>query len=150
MNKLELLNKEYKELEGNGLESIILYIHMPTGEEEIIINSNVEEKIKYINKAYNENLVHKGCSDIYITDYIFADKEVEGIELTFKEAFEAMKEGAKVKLPDWEGYWTWENESIIIHFKDGKVLDIRETETVEFTFEFIFNNICSDKWMIVK
>ena len=27
--------------------------------------------------------------------------------MTFKEAFEAMKHGAKVKLPSWSGYWFW-------------------------------------------
>lgn len=30
--------------------------------------------------------------------------------MTFKEAFEAMKKGAKVKLPSWGGYWYWDDD----------------------------------------
>ena len=57
--------------------------------------------------------------------------------MTFKEAFELMKQGAKVKLPGWNGYWCWDDEkqTIMIHcrIKDsdagqGDVLDIRETQ----------------------
>lgn len=41
--------------------------------------------------------------------------------MTFKEAFEAMKHGAKVKLPSWAGYWFWciPAQSILMHTKDG-------------------------------
>lgn len=42
----------------------------------------------------------------------------------FKEAYEALKQGAIVKLPEWAGYWRWEDNSIKMHCKDGKVLDI--------------------------
>ena len=48
----------------------------------------------------------------------------------FKEAYEALKQGAIVKLPEWAGYWRWEDNSIKMHCKDGKVLDIRETDNV--------------------
>ena len=65
--------------------------------------------------------------------------------MTFKQAFELMKQGAKVKLPSWAGYWFWNGETIIMHCKDGKELDIRETDRPEYTF----SNICSDEWMIV-
>ena len=67
--------------------------------------------------------------------------------MLFKEVFKEMKEhGAKVKLPSWGGYWYWdaEKETIMIHTKDGKELDIRETEVVEYTTL----NICSDEWQI--
>lgn len=148
MNNLTLskLNEEYKVLEDKDINCIILYIHMPTGENEVIVNSNVEEKIKYINKTYDENLIHKGCKDIYITEVIFALDEIEGME--FKEAFELMKQGYKVKLPSWSGYWYWDKkeETIMIHCKDGKTLDIRETDVVDFTF----SNICSDEWIIAN
>ena len=30
--------------------------------------------------------------------------------MKFKEAFEKMKSGAKVKLPGWGGYWYWDSE----------------------------------------
>ena len=58
-----------------------------------------------------------------------------------------MKEhGVKVKLPSFGGYWYWddEKETIMIHTKDGKELDIRETDVVEYTTL----NICSDEWQI--
>nr|DAV24572.1 MAG TPA: Protein of unknown function (DUF2829) [Caudoviricetes sp.] len=66
--------------------------------------------------------------------------------MIFKEIFKEMKEhGAKVKLPSWGGYWYWddEKETIMMHTKDGKELDIRETEVVEYTTM----NICSDEWI---
>ena len=66
--------------------------------------------------------------------------------MIFKEVFKHMKNGAKVKLPSWGGYWYWdaEKETIMMHTKDGKELDIRETEVVEYTML----NICSDEWQI--
>lgn len=73
--------------------------------------------------------------------------------MNFKQAFEIMKNGAKVKLPSWRGYWCWntEKETIEMHCRPqdadqnkGPVLDIRETQRVEYTI----NNILSDEWMI--
>nr|DAJ56095.1 MAG TPA: Protein of unknown function (DUF2829) [Caudoviricetes sp.] len=66
--------------------------------------------------------------------------------MIFKEIFKHMKNGAKVKLPSWGGYWYWdaEKETIMMHTKDGKLMDIRETEAVEYTT----SNICSDEWQI--
>ena len=59
-----------------------------------------------------------------------------------------MKSGAKVKLPSWGGYWYWndEKQTIMMHCKDGTVLDIRETQVVEYTTM----NICSDEWVIAN
>ena len=63
--------------------------------------------------------------------------------MIFKEAFELMKQGAKVKLPGWNGYWCWDDDkkTIMIHCRpkdsdkgQGDVLDIRETQRVEYTF----------------
>ena len=71
----------------------------------------------------------------------------------FKEAFELMKHGEKVKLPSWGGYWCWdpEKETIMMHCRpqdadkgQGPVLDIRETQRVEYTLR----NILSDDWQI--
>lgn len=56
------------------------------------------------------------------------------------------KDGNKVKLPSWGGFWKWdsEKESIIMHTKDGEELDIRETQVVEYTL----GNILSDEWIV--
>ena len=73
--------------------------------------------------------------------------------MTFKEAFEAMKHGAKVKLPGWNGYWCWDDEkqTIMIHCRpkdsdegQGKNLDIREAQRVEYTFM----HTQRDDWML--
>lgn len=64
--------------------------------------------------------------------------------MTFKRALEAMKYGAKVKLPSWAGYWCWDEEeqTIMMHCKDGKVIDIRDTDRLLYTI----SNILSDEW----
>lgn len=66
--------------------------------------------------------------------------------MKFKEAFELMKNGAKIKLPSWGGYWYWDDEkkTVIMHTKDGKEMDIRETERVIYTL----SNILDDGWVL--
>ena len=54
-----------------------------------------------------------------------------------------MQEGCKYKRPDWEGYWEWKGGTILMHCADGAVIDIRETEDVEFTLK----NVLSADWM---
>ena len=41
--------------------------------------------------------------------------------MIFKEAFELMKQGAKVKLPGWNGYWCWDNDKQTIPTKDREM-----------------------------
>ena len=61
--------------------------------------------------------------------------------MKFSEAFKLMKQGAKVKLPGWGGFWYWdaEKETIMIQCRpqdsdtQGDLLDIRETQRVEYT-----------------
>ena len=65
--------------------------------------------------------------------------------MVFKEAYEALKQGAMIKLPEWAGYWKWEDNSIKMHCKDGKILDIRETEDIDYTLKFTMR----DEWEIV-
>ena len=66
--------------------------------------------------------------------------------MNFEKALKAMKSGAKVKLPSWGGYWYWDTDrkTIIIHTKEGKELDIRSTEMVDYTAL----NIASEDWII--
>ena len=66
--------------------------------------------------------------------------------MKFSEAFECMKQGAKVKLPSWGGFWFWdpEKKTIIMHTKDGEEMDIRETQVVDYTF----SNVACDDWVI--
>ena len=71
--------------------------------------------------------------------------------MKFAKAFELMKQGANVKLPGWGGYWYWdpEKETIMIQCRtqdadQGELLDIRETQRVEYTML----NMQSDEWVI--
>lgn len=66
--------------------------------------------------------------------------------MRFKEAWELMRQGVRVKLPSWGGYWCLdsEGETIMMHTKDGDVLDIRQTDRPLYTF----SNIASDEWQI--
>lgn len=68
--------------------------------------------------------------------------------MKFSEAFKIMKQGGRVKLPSWGGYWYWdpEKETIIIHTKDGQEMDIRETQSVVYTLQ----NILSDEWIVAN
>lgn len=68
--------------------------------------------------------------------------------MKFSEAFKIMKQGGKVKLPSWGGYWYWdpEKETIIIHTKGGQEMDIRETQSVVYTLQ----NILSDEWIVAN
>lgn len=66
--------------------------------------------------------------------------------MDFADALKLMKEGIKVKLPSWGGYWYWdtEKETVIMHTKDGEKLDIRETQRVEYTLL----NVLSNEWIV--
>ena len=66
--------------------------------------------------------------------------------MKFDRAFKLMKQGAKLKLPSWGGYWYWsiEKQTIVMHTKDGEELDIRETQIPDYTF----SNIASDDWIL--
>ncbi|XZH43568.1 DUF2829 domain-containing protein (plasmid) [Clostridium perfringens] len=66
--------------------------------------------------------------------------------MKFGLALSLMKQGFKVKLPSWSGYWCWEDNTIMMHCKDGKVLDIRNTDRVEYTM----SNISSEDWIIAN
>lgn len=72
--------------------------------------------------------------------------EKEGTkDMEFNVAYNLMKKGAKIKLPEWEGYWYWDEKknTIMIHTKEGTELDIRESEDMDFTMK----NICRDDWI---
>ena len=65
--------------------------------------------------------------------------------MNFKSALSLMKQGYKVKLPSWAGYWCYDIErgAIEIHTKDGQVL-YDCTERLLYTLE----NTLSDEWGI--
>ena len=102
MKKAELF-AQYQEAKDTGkeIDSVILYIHMPGGEEEIIINPAVADKMDYIGRTYNDDLVHMGCKDIYIVNAIFTINEGEVCD--FGAALDALKDGCRVARAGWNG-----------------------------------------------
>lgn len=102
MKKAELF-AEYQEAKDTGkeIDSVILYIHMPGGEEEVIINPAVADKMTYIDRTYNDDLVHAGCKDIYITNAIFTIDEGDGCD--FGAALDALKDGCRIARAGWNG-----------------------------------------------
>lgn len=64
--------------------------------------------------------------------------------MNFREALKEMKAGNKVKLPNWAGFWAWENGEIIMHTKEGDVIRLLDTQRPEYTFD----NIASNEFMI--
>lgn len=66
--------------------------------------------------------------------------------MKFERALEALKQGAKIKLPSWKGYWVKEGNTVKMYCKNGEILDIRETEDVFYTL----GNIASEDWQLVE
>ena len=65
--------------------------------------------------------------------------------MDFKTAYRYLRKGCKIKLPHWGGYWVWENDTVMMYCKNGDILDIRETEDVNFTI----SNINCNNWEII-
>lgn len=63
--------------------------------------------------------------------------------MNFKEAYEKMREGKKVKRKDWLGYWFIEDGKVKIYLKDGNI------KFNNFTQETIANTLADD-WEIVE
>lgn len=67
--------------------------------------------------------------------------------MRFAEALVQMKSGRPVKIPNWGGYWTWSDthQTVMMHLKDGAVMDIRQSCRMDYTMAFI----CRDDWQVV-
>ena len=61
---------KYPDLAGKQIK---LYIHMPNGETETIINPDVSKKVCYILGAYDDNLYLSTNNKIFIIDYEISD-----------------------------------------------------------------------------
>lgn len=115
-----------------------------------------EQRIEFASKCFEKNNalgmhIHNAeaseCTKIRWTIEDILNSE-RSDKMGFNEAYVLMKRGAKIKRPDWTGYWYWSEEyqTIMIHCKDGQELDIRSTENVGFTMD----NICQNDWIEVK
>lgn len=103
MTKKEEFLKEYQEAKEKGeVIAVWLYIHMPSGETEVIINPNAEEKVSYIEKTYNDDLVHCNSDQIYIDTYEFGLADDSDC-MNFGDALDVLKMGGKVSRKGWNG-----------------------------------------------
>ena len=66
--------------------------------------------------------------------------------MNFASALFAMERGHKVRRSHWGGYWCLEDGELIMHCKDNRVLNLRESEDMNYTLR----NISCDDWEIVK
>lgn len=99
MTKKEKLFADYESVKDRAV-CVTLLIKMPTGETEIISNPNLEAKMAYIDKTYDDELVHSGCKQISIESYAF---ECMDELMDFGSALMNMKEGHKVARKGWNG-----------------------------------------------
>lgn len=72
------------------------------------------------------------------------------VDVSFEIALGAIKSNPNkiIKLPEWDGYWFWDNEkqTVMIYCNDGTKFDIRESQDVYYTL----TNICRKDWCIYK
>lgn len=66
--------------------------------------------------------------------------------MIFKKAFEALKNGYKIKLPHWGGYWVKDGDTIKMVTKSGEVIDIRDSKDIFYTVDFMTSN----EWEIAE
>lgn len=66
--------------------------------------------------------------------------------MDFKRAYEALKQGADIKREDWKGFWRKENDTIVMHCKDGRNLKITESEDIFF----MIDGMMADDWEVVN
>lgn len=65
--------------------------------------------------------------------------------MNFTEVFEALKSGEKIKLSHWTGYWQLENGRVMMHCKNGDIIDLQNSKDIIYTL----SGIASDDWQIV-
>ncbi|WP_288076577.1 hypothetical protein [Pseudomonas sp.] len=67
--------------------------------------------------------------------------------MDFKHAFERMKSGVAIALPEWGGYWRWDAtaKSVAMHLRTGEIMDMRTSPDMEFTLGHTFR----DDWLEV-
>lgn len=65
--------------------------------------------------------------------------------MNFKQAYEALKQGAKIKRTHWRGYWCKENDTIVMHCKDGSTIPFLETDDIFVDLD----NIVAEDWEVI-
>lgn len=68
--------------------------------------------------------------------------------MKFEAAFAYLKRGHDIALPEWGGFWRWNDEkkTVMMHTRKGDVLDMRGSNNMDYTIGFMFR----DDWQLVK
>lgn len=120
-NKLGIVIRKFKSGSIAVLESI----------SPIVINTHSSEKTLEI--------FENNCIEMF-------DETKNNNGMKFNEAYIQMRLGKKVALPEWKGYWYWNEDlnTIMIHLANGEELDLRQTDDMSYTFGYI----CREEWII--
>lgn len=68
-----------------------------------------------------------------------------GKQMNFASALFSLKRGFKIKRHDWIGYWVLEDNKVMIHLKNGHVMNLVDSDDIVFTLE----NMACDDWEVV-
>lgn len=65
----------------------------------------------------------------------------EMTSMDFQSGLIYLKRGHAIKQPEWGGFWFWddENRTVQMFTRDGRVIDIRDSEDMDYTLSFIVN-----------
>lgn len=61
-------------------------------------------------------------------------------DLNFAEVLELLKNGYKLKVPEWRGYWALEGGKIIAHCENGDIVEATHFQT----------NVFRSDWMVFE
>lgn len=146
IDKKELI-KRYEAVKDNKKILVILYIHMPDGSTELIVNTEGHNKFQYINKTYDDNLVHMNSKDIYIVDAEFLVQKSGDDGISFGGALNQLKTGKRLTRKGWNGkgqyiYYVEKDGNarsyIAISMADGKVVSWVASQT----------DLLADDWIV--
>ena len=93
--------EEYEKVKDSFELAVSLSIHMTDGCIETIFNPKAHDKVKYIDKTYDEMLTHNSCKDIYIIHFEFMSNELP--RFGFDAALKIMQLGKRLAREGWNG-----------------------------------------------
>lgn len=68
--------------------------------------------------------------------------------MKFQAAYAYLKRGHAITLPEWGGFWAWDEEfeTIVMHLRNGDVMDLLVTSDLDYTLSFMFR----DDWEVLR
>ncbi len=100
MKKEDLLKTVQEALATGRAECIVLMLHMPGGDVDIVQSSNLEAKAKYIDIAFDDDLVCIDNPCIFVENFGIA---YQNSLMDFGAALMNLKEGKRVARIGWNG-----------------------------------------------